>query len=148
MHIGELARLTGLSIDTLRWYEKIGLLASPLRDAGGRRVYPQETPAWIGFLVRLRATGMSIADLRDYARLRDAGNATTAERRTRLEDHRARVLAEIATLEEAVAVLDRQIAAYRDVEAALERTPGSSEEACPLAAAAARRRPGRAAAAK
>jgi len=136
MHIGELARLTGLSIDTLRWYEKIGLLAPPLRDAGGRRVYPPETPARIGFLVRLRTTGMSVADVRAYARLREAGNATTAQRRARLEAHRAHVLAEIATLEEAVAVLDRQIAAYRDVEERLERTPGTDEEACPLAVAA------------
>lgn len=148
MHIGELARLTGLSIDTLRWYEKIGLLAPPLRDAGGRRVYPPETPAWIGFLVRLRATGMSIADVRDYARLRDAGNTTTTARRVRLEDHRARILDDIAALEQSVAVLDAQIEAYRATEATLERTPDATVEACPLAATAARRRGGRTAAAK
>lgn len=140
MHIGELARATGQSIDTLRWYEKQGLIRAPLRDHGGRRVYPPETPAWVDFLVRLRATGMSVAEVRDYARLRDAGNGTTRERRSRLERHRAAVLDRIATLEESVAILDRQIAAYRETEAALDRAPGSAAEGCPLAAARTSRR--------
>ncbi len=140
MHIGELARRTGRSIDTLRWYEKIGLLPPAPRDGGGRRVYPPEAPAWIDFVGRLRATGMSVAEVRDYARLRAEGNTTTPRRRARLEAHRDHVLAEIAKLHESVAVLDRQIAAYREIEATLARVPGSTAEACPLAAPTATRR--------
>lgn len=119
MRIGDLARRTGLSIDTLRWYEKIDLLPRTPRDAGGRRDYPDDILAWVDFLGRLKATGMSIADMRDYARLRAAGDATAMARRELLERHRARVAAEIAALGENVAVLDGKIETYRAIEASL-----------------------------
>ena len=117
MHIGDLARASGLSIDTLRWYEKIGLIRRPPRDGGGRRVYPDDTLAWIAFLGRLKATGMSVAGMLDYARLREAGDGTSAARRELLEAHRLRVLAEIATLTENLSVLDDKIETYRAIEA-------------------------------
>jgi DNA-binding transcriptional MerR regulator len=123
MHIGDLARLSGLSIDTLRWYEKIGLIRRPPRDAGGRRVYPEDTLVWIAFLGRLKATGMSVAGMLDYARLREAGEGTSAVRRALLEAHRARVLAEIATLTENLAVLDDKIETYRAIEARIALSP-------------------------
>lgn len=119
MFIGDLARASGLSIDTLRWYEKIGLLPPPPRDRGGRRVYPAETLTWIAFLARLKATGMNIAGMLDYARLRAAGEGTTVERRELLEAHRAHVVAEIAALRENLAALDDKIETYRTIEARL-----------------------------
>lgn len=119
MYIGDLARASGLSIDTLRWYEKIGLLPPPPRDRGGRRVYPAETLVWIAFLARLKATGMSVAGMLDYARLRAAGEGTSAQRRRLLEAHRGRVVAEIAALREALAALDDKIDIYRTIEARL-----------------------------
>lgn len=117
MFIGELARLSGLTQDTLRWYEKIGLVPPPLRDRGGRRVYPGETLAWIAFLGRLKATGMSIAEMTVYARLRAEGDGTLAARREMLERHRLRVAADIAALTEALASLDDKIDTYRRLEA-------------------------------
>ena len=122
MYIGDLARASGLSIDTLRWYEKIGLLPPPPRDRGGRRVYPPETLTWIAFLARLKATGMSIAGMLDYARLREAGEATAAARRALLEAHRDVVVAEIAALSENLAALDDKIEIYRTIEARLARS--------------------------
>jgi DNA-binding transcriptional MerR regulator len=127
MKIGELARLTGLSIDTLRWYEKIDLLPRTPRDAGGRRDYPDDILAWVDFLGRLKATGMRIADMRDYARLRVAGDTTAAARREFLERHRARVAAEIQALGENVAVLDGKIETYRAIEASLADAPRKKE---------------------
>ena len=119
MMIGELARATGLSVDTLRWYEKIGLIRKPPRDHGGRRVYPADTLDWIAFLGRLKSTGMSIAEMLDYARLREQGPATTAARRVMLERHRIRVRDDIATLTENLGVLDDKIETYRAIEAGL-----------------------------
>jgi DNA-binding transcriptional MerR regulator len=122
-----LARLSGLSIDTLRWYEKIDLLPRTPRDAGGRRDYPDDILAWVDFLGRLKATGMSIADMGTYARLRAAGDATSAARRELLERHRARVVAEIAALGENVAVLDGKIETHRAIEATLAGAPAKKE---------------------
>lgn len=127
MYIGDLARACGLSIDTLRWYEKIGLLPPPPRDRGGRRVYPPETLTWIAFLGRLKATGMSIAGMLDYARLREAGEGTTAARRALLETHRDAVVAEIAALTENLAALDDKIAIYRTIEARLALSSDDEE---------------------
>lgn len=127
MYIGDLARASGLSIDTLRWYEKIELLPPPPRDRGGRRVYPPETLNWIAFLARLKATGMSIAGMRDYARLRAAGEGTTAARRALLETHREAVVAEIAALTENLAALDDKIAIYRTIEARLALSSDDEE---------------------
>lgn len=132
MFIGELARRAGRSIDTLRWYEKMELIPAPLRDRGGRRVYPPDILAWVGFLNRLRATGMSVADMRVYARLRAAGNVTTSERREMLERHRADVVERIAALSESLAALDDKIETYRRIEAELALEPTSAEEGCPL----------------
>lgn len=127
MYIGDLARASGLSIDTLRWYEKIGLLPPPPRDRVGRRVYPPETLTWIAFLARLKATGMNIAGMLDYARLREAGEATAAARRGLLETHRDAVVAEIETLRENLAALDDKIATYRTIEARLARSSDDEE---------------------
>ena len=132
MFIGELARRAGRSIDTLRWYEKMELIPAPLRDRGGRRVYPSDTLGWVGFLNRLRATGMSVADMRVYARLRALGNATTTERRRMLERHRTDVVEKIEALRENLAALDDKIETYRRIEAELALEPTSAEEGCPL----------------
>ncbi|WP_407049140.1 MerR family transcriptional regulator [Methyloraptor flagellatus] len=119
MMIGDLARATGLSVDTLRWYEKIGLIRKPARDRGGRRVYPADTLDWIAFLGRLKSTGMSIAEMLDYARLREQGPATTAARRVMLERHRIRVRDDIAALTASLGALDDKIETYRAIEAGL-----------------------------
>ncbi|MCE1237854.1 MAG: MerR family transcriptional regulator [Hyphomicrobiales bacterium] len=136
MFIGELAERTGVSIDTLRWYEKTGLIPPPLRDQGRRRVYSVETVDWVGFLLRLKATGMTLAELRAYADLRRAGATTSAERRARLEEHRDDLRRRMALFAESLAILDRQIEAYRAAEAATGEDPGEAVEACPLRRAA------------
>ena len=77
--ISQFAERLGISADTLRYYEKEGLLA-PQRNASGYRVYSERDEIWFGFLKRLKDTGMPMAQIKRYAQLREAGDATLAER--------------------------------------------------------------------
>ncbi len=70
---GEVAEKTGFSIDTLRYYERIGLLAHIGRTANGRRAFTDDDVAWLGTLRCLRDTGMPIARMQRYARLTPGG---------------------------------------------------------------------------
>lgn len=121
MKIGELSRQTGLSVDTLRFYERIGLIQRPARDGGGRRDYDPAVLDWIAFLARLAATGMRQADRVRYAALRRQGDATLAVRRAMIEAHRATIAARVAELHEALALMDDKIETYRRMEAEHDR---------------------------
>ena len=114
--IAEAAEATGVSPDTLRWYERVGLVPAVARDGSGRRRYGADDLGWITFVRRLRATGMSTAELAEYRRMVDAGEGTVAERRARLERHREEVRQAIAELTDALALLDRKIADYAGAE--------------------------------
>lgn len=116
MKISEVAARTGLSVDTLRFYEKIGLIAPPMRDDAGRRVYNEDVIGWIGFLDQLNATGMKQADRVRYARLRQEGSATYAERREMLEAHRDVIAGRLEKMRETLELMERKVAHYRDLE--------------------------------
>ncbi len=118
MKIGELAERTGLSIDTIRYYEKLGLIAAPWRNAGGTRVYDPDILVWIDFLKALKATGMPLSDMQAYAGMRARGNATAAPRRLMLEKQRAIVKARIEELTDCLKLLDYKIANYHEIERA------------------------------
>ena len=112
MKIGDLARRTGLSAHTLRYYERIGLLPYADRDRSGRRDYDDSILAWIAFLGRLKATGMPISEMLRYASLRAQGSATGQDRRHLLEQHREQVRHRIAEFRACLLVLDSKIAGY------------------------------------
>lgn len=116
MKIGELSRRTGLSIDTLRFYEKIGLIDRPPRDGAGRREYDDGVLDWVAFLDRLNATGMKQADRVRYADLRRQGDTTLQERRQMIEAHRAKVESQIKMLTDSLDFLEAKIATYRVME--------------------------------
>ena len=94
---GDLARATGCNIETIRYYERIGLIQRPARDEGGRRDYDPAVLDWIAFLARLAATGMRQADRVRYAALRRQGDTTLAARRAMIEAHRTTIAARAAT---------------------------------------------------
>ncbi|WP_339108553.1 MerR family transcriptional regulator [Thioclava sp. GXIMD4216] len=116
MKISELAKRTGLSAHTIRYYERIGLLPFADRDAGGQRDYDEAILVWIGFLKRLKTTGMPIREMLLYAELRAQGDQTGPERRVLLEQHRERVRAHLAELEDSLLVLDIKIDSYVEAE--------------------------------
>jgi DNA-binding transcriptional MerR regulator len=108
----EAAERSGFSIDTLRYYEREGILSPVARTAGGRRVYTDDDLGRLGFLRCLRDTGMPIAQLRRYAEL-SADDATLRERIALLEEHEASVQASIDALKEQQARLQGKLAWYR-----------------------------------
>ena len=120
--IGEAARLTGVGIEALRYYERAGLLLDPTpRDGGGRRRYKTNDLAWITGLVMLRETGMSIAEIRVVADV-SRRTGTEAERLTLFEKHRERVVEQLERTRRHLAAIDTKIAAYRSVVAEGEPT--------------------------
>jgi DNA-binding transcriptional MerR regulator len=70
MSIGELSTASGLSTHTLRYYEKLGVLKPADRAASGHRQYRADAVAWLDFVLRLKITGMPLAEIRKYAQLR------------------------------------------------------------------------------
>lgn len=116
MKISDLAKRSGLSAHTLRYYERIGLLPYADRDRSGQRDYDASILSWIEFVGRLKTTGMPIRDMLLYAKLADHGKTTFNERREMLEEHRERVRAHVADLETCLRVLDVKIASYQEAE--------------------------------
>jgi DNA-binding transcriptional MerR regulator len=114
LSIAEASRRTGVSVHTLRYYERAGLVVTPIdRTAGGRRRYQQLDLYWITICTRLRATGMPIKTIRRYAQLVSAGPGNEQERLALLEAHRADVTARLAEIAENLKIIDRKINVYR-----------------------------------
>ncbi|HEY7595084.1 MAG TPA: MerR family transcriptional regulator [Actinophytocola sp.] len=114
LSIGEAARRTGVSVHTLRYYERAGLVVTTVdRTAGGRRRYRKLDLDWILVCTRLRATGMPIKLIRRYAELVRAGQGNEEERLELMEAHRADVTAKIAELQDCLKLIDHKIDVYR-----------------------------------
>lgn len=77
--IGEFSKKSGLSIDTLRYYEKLGIVFSN-REENNRRYYSDQDYQWVLFVIRLKKTGMGIKKMQEYARLRYEGDVTIPRR--------------------------------------------------------------------
>jgi DNA-binding transcriptional MerR regulator len=113
--IGQVSDLVGLSPDTLRWYERIGLLETIPRDAAGQRRYRAVDLDRLELLIKMRATGMPITEMHEYVALIHGGPATRSDRLALLESHRQRTLDRIAALQQDLVVIDRKIDRYRSL---------------------------------
>lgn len=112
--IAEAARRTGVSAHTLRYYERAGLVVSPVdRTSGGRRRYRHIDLQWIKVCTKLRATGMPIRGIKRYAELVAAGPGNEKERLELLETHRLDVLAKLEEVQQSLATIDHKIDVYR-----------------------------------
>ncbi|MFD4152448.1 MerR family transcriptional regulator [Streptomyces hydrogenans] len=115
LSIGEVAEQTGLSVHALRFYEREGLLVGPVRrSSGGRRRYTSFDVDWLLICVKLRASGMPIADLQRFAELVRQGPGNEAERLRLLDAHRLRVDAQIEALEECRSVIAWKVGVYAE----------------------------------
>jgi DNA-binding transcriptional MerR regulator len=110
--IGQLAARTGRSVHTIRWYEAQGLIPGVARDGGRRRVYGELHVSWLDLMDRLRRTGMSIAEMREYTALVKQGSSTLARRQALLSAHREQVKGMIAEWQLALKLLDSKIDFY------------------------------------
>jgi MerR family mercuric resistance operon transcriptional regulator len=101
----DLARRTGCNLETIRYYEKIGIMPEPTRTAPGYRVYDVTHVARLRFILRGRELGFSIEELRGLLQLVDQGTHTCAEVKALTEQHLADVRAKIADLKRIEKVL-------------------------------------------
>ena len=109
--IGQFAKLSGFSIDTLRYYEKQRLLF-PSRDKNNRRFYTEKDVAWISFISRLKKTGMSIKEMQKYAKLRYAGDQTIPERLVLLFNQLDNLHEEERKINDNIAFVEQKIKTY------------------------------------
>jgi len=113
----QVAAETGFTLDTLRYYEKIGLLDGVVRNPAGQRRFTDAHLDWLSVVRCLRETGMPIADIARYAQLVRDGDDTVPERIRLLEAHDRRVRDQIASLRDQQRYIQRKIAYYRRAEA-------------------------------
>ncbi|MQQ99541.1 MerR family transcriptional regulator [Glaciimonas soli] len=120
--IQQAAAATGLSIHTLRYYERIGLIDAIPRHHNSHRMYRMEDMVWIDFLLRLRATGMNIQAMLRYAELRRMGTRleSVSERKVMLEQHMHALEAEILAIQETVTILRNKVTLYSSMESELK----------------------------
>lgn len=102
---GDLARATGCNIETIRYYEKTGLLPDPPRTDAGYRIYSAAHATRLRFILRARELGFSMEDIRGLMGLEDGAAPTCAEVKERTERHLADVRARIADLRRIETVL-------------------------------------------
>jgi len=113
--IQDVAEATGLSAHTLRYYERIGLIHPIDREENTRRCYTADDVGWIDFLLKLRATGMSIKDMQTYAKLQRQGDKTLPQRVEMLKSLRSIVEARINELNEHLKLIRYKIKIYQEI---------------------------------
>ena len=113
--IQEVAKATGLTAHTLRYYERIGLIHPINREDNTRRCYTADDVGWIDFLLKLRATGMSIRDMQRYAELQRRGDETLPERVEMLKSLRDKVEAHMEEMNEHLKLIYYKIDYYQKV---------------------------------
>ncbi|MBS1330493.1 MerR family transcriptional regulator [Phascolarctobacterium faecium] len=130
MTIREIAAKTNMSTDTLRYYERIGLLPPVPRNAAGIRNYDEYFVNFINFIKKLKASGMSLEHIIDYIRLAEMGDATIQERKKLLAEARETLLDKINSLRLVAELADYQLRNYENLlqpetYALLNRHPAS-----------------------
>ncbi len=113
--IQEVSQATGLSAHTLRYYERIGLIHSIEREENTRRIYTEDDIGWIDFLLKLRATGMSIKEMQKYAKLQRQGDGTLPQRVEMLKSLQAKVETRMSELNEHLKLICYKIEIYQQI---------------------------------
>jgi DNA-binding transcriptional MerR regulator len=116
MKIAEAASTIGMSADTIRFYERAGLLQRIRRGPDGHRDFGGPELRWLRLFERLRSTGMPLADMKRYADLARQGDETRMVRLRMLEEHRTRLDAQQHRIDACRSLIDEKIAGYQDFE--------------------------------
>jgi DNA-binding transcriptional MerR regulator len=113
MRIKQASEVSGLSPDTIRYYEKEGILPTIARDLSGQRSFSKDNLNWMGLLQCLRQTGMLMKDMSRYALLVHSDENTTSERVEILKSHQARLEEKRKELENCEALLKYKLGIYQ-----------------------------------
>ncbi|MFD7905118.1 MerR family transcriptional regulator [Kitasatospora sp. NPDC059747] len=115
LSIGEVAQRTGLSVHALRFYEREGLFANPVRRlSNGRRIYHEEDLEWLAICTKLRSSGMPLAMIRQYIELARQGTGNEHQRLELLRRHESQVEAQIRELQGTLEVMRHKVRIYED----------------------------------
>ncbi len=112
MRIAEAAEISRLSTDTIRFYEKSGLLAPIPRDAAGHRAFSPGDMSWLDIISKLRTTGMPMKQMQLFAKLNAEGEHTIPQRYELLRAHQERVRERRAEIEACEKILEHKLAVY------------------------------------
>lgn len=112
MQISEVSEKYEISPDTLRYYERIGLLPPVRRSKSGLRNYSENDLGWIDFIKCMRSAGLPVEQLAHYVQLFAQGEATAEARKQILQDQREQIAGRIAELQRTLDMLDDKIARY------------------------------------
>ena len=127
MTIAEVSKRYQLSPDTLRYYERIGLIPPVHRTAGGIRDYTPSDCDWVEFIKCMRSAGVAVDALTEYVALFQQGEATSKARKQILIEQRSRLLAHLAELEATLNRLNAKIQNYEQILLPAEEHLRSSE---------------------
>jgi DNA-binding transcriptional MerR regulator len=113
LSIGQVAERTGLSVHALRFYEREGLLADPVRrESNGRRVYTEDDVEWLDMCIKFRSSGMPLDTIRKYTDLVRQGPGNEQDRLALLRSHEDYVTAQIQELAECLNVITHKVDIY------------------------------------
>ncbi len=122
MHIAEIGEKYHVTQDTLRYYERIGLIPYVNRSRGGIRDYTEEDERWVEFITCMRSAGLSIEVLIEYVSLFQKGDKTNDARKALLVEQRDLLAAKIDGLNKTLERLNVKIERYENVLLGKERT--------------------------
>jgi DNA-binding transcriptional MerR regulator len=120
MTIAEVGKKYDLSADTLRYYERIGLLPSVNRNSSGNRDYTEQDCRWVKFIKCMRSAGLSIEILIEYVSLFQQGSSTIGARKELLVEQRKQIAEKINELQTTLSYLDKKIVGYEEHMTPLE----------------------------
>lgn len=112
MTIKEASEKTGISIDNLRYYERIGLIPEVPRNSSGIRNYDEITLSWIDFVMRFKRGGMALESIREYVQLALKGEETKPARKDILLEAKEDLEAKMAEIQESLDVINYKLDTY------------------------------------
>lgn len=121
MTIMEVSEACGLSRDTLRYYERVGLIPRVARDKSGNREYNEKDCGWIDFIKCMRGAGIPIEVLIDYVQMFESGDATRETRKALLTEQRDLLAERIAGMQKTLERLNYKINNFYDIIYRAER---------------------------
>lgn len=122
MTITEVSKEYDLSQDTLRYYERIGLIPSVNRNKSGNRDYTEEDCRWVEFIKCMRSAGLPIEALIEYVGLFQQGDATSEARKELLTEQRKQLILKMEDMQKTLERLNYKIEVYEQAVVTKEKT--------------------------